>query len=80
MAGRVLNNFGVGLRNARVTLTDSAGKAVTVLTNAFGYYSFSNVQSGGVYFVAAEAKGYSFTPRFINVTDTLTDVDLTPAQ
>lgn len=50
---------------------------MTMVTNAFGYYHFDEVQSGGTYLLNAQARGYTFTPRVLAVNDELTDLDLT---
>jgi hypothetical protein len=76
VSGRVLSADGQALRGVRVTLDDGTGHPMTMVTNAFGYYRFDEVQSGGSYLLNATARGYIFTPRVVSVTDSLTDVDL----
>ena len=61
--GRVLSADGRAIRGVRVTLDDGTGHAMTVTSNAFGYYRFDEVQSGGIYILNATARGYIFTPR-----------------
>jgi len=77
VSGRVLSADGQALRGVRVTLDDGTGHAMTMITNAFGYYRFDEVQSGGSYLLNATARGYIFTPRVVSVNDSLTDVDIT---
>jgi hypothetical protein len=67
--------FGTALRGATVVLDDGTGHPVSVMTNAFGYYTAS-VTVGTTYMLNASARGYVFTPRVITATDTLTDVDI----
>jgi hypothetical protein len=52
------------------------GSIVSVTTNSFGYYTFQDVTAGRSYMLGARVKGYTFQSRLIQVTDTLTDVDL----
>jgi len=78
ISGRVLTSSGAGLRNARVTLTDAAGRVHSVLTSAFGRYSFDGVPSGASYVVGVQAKSYNFQSRLVTVTDSLANVDFAP--
>jgi hypothetical protein len=77
VSGRVLAADGRAIRGARVTLDDGKGSPMSALTNAFGYYNFSEVQSGSTYILQAGARGYTFTPRVVSVNDQLSDVNLT---
>jgi subtilisin-like proprotein convertase family protein len=78
IGGRVMTADGYGLRNARVTLTNQAGEIVqSAVTGAFGFYRFSNVEVGQTYIVAVGSKRYFFTPRVIQVSDNLTELDFT---
>ncbi|MFT3746469.1 MAG: lamin tail domain-containing protein [Pyrinomonadaceae bacterium] len=75
VSGRVLTPDGRGLRNATVTITDSMGNRRTATTSSFGFYHFTDVEAGGSYSVSVTARRYRFTPRIVQVQDTLTDVD-----
>jgi hypothetical protein len=75
VGGRVVTAYGTGIRGATVSLTRADGTVVTAVTNSFGYYTFTDVASGRSYLLAPKAKGYTFQPRAIEVSDTLTDVD-----
>lgn len=75
VSGRVLTSEGRGVSKARVTLTDSGGDIVYSMTNSFGYYRFVNVGVGQTYVIAVRSKQYQFTPRTIQVSEELTDVD-----
>ncbi len=78
ITGRVTTSEGYGLRNARVTLTNQAGEEVQVaLTGAFGFYRLANVEIGQTYIVAVGSKRYFFTPRVVQVSDNLTELDFT---
>jgi hypothetical protein len=76
VSGRVLTPDGRGLRNAVVTLTDSNGVERYVTTSSFGYYQFDDVTSGATYVIGVESKRYSFESRVVQITESLTDVDL----
>ena len=73
--GRVLTPDGRGIRNARVTVADQSGRARTVTTNSFGYYSFDGVASGATYTIGVSSRQYRFASRVVTVTDNLSDVD-----
>ena len=77
VSGRVLTADGSGLRNARVTMTDPNGRVRTVMTGAFGYYHFDNVESAN-YVVGVTSRKYAYQPRVVAVNDELADVDFTP--
>ncbi|MBV9242777.1 MAG: carboxypeptidase regulatory-like domain-containing protein [Acidobacteria bacterium] len=80
ISGRVLARDGSGVRGATVTITDSAGAARTVLTNAFGYYQFSSVAVGATYVLGAVARRYAFHSRTVSVSDSLSNVDFIDGQ
>ena len=77
VSGRVLSADGRGLRGVHVVLDDGTGHAMVTISNAFGYYHFDAVQSGGTYLLNASARGYTFAPRVVSVNDELTDINLT---
>lgn len=75
VSGRVTTPDGRGLRNATVTMTDSAGVVRTATTSSFGFYSFGDVPSGETYIMGVSSRRYRFAPRTVQVLDTLSDVD-----
>ena len=75
VSGRVTRPDGRGLAGARVVLTDAVGTSRTVTTSSFGYYSLANVEAGSTAVISVSSKHYRFTPRILNVADSLTDVD-----
>jgi uncharacterized delta-60 repeat protein len=75
VAGRVSTPAGLGLRNAIVSLTDSAGERRTVTTSSFGLYSFTDIPSGGTFTVSVSSRRYRFAPRTIAAAGNLSDVD-----
>ena len=77
ISGRVTTTNGAGLRNAVVTLTDSAGNTRTARTGSFGYYSFNEVEAGQTYTIAVNSKRFVFASQVVSVSDSITDLDFT---
>lgn len=78
IAGRVVTAGGRGIGMTRVTISGGALAApVTALTNAFGYYTVSGLESGMAYTVSVSAKGATFNEptRIVTVQDELAGVD-----
>ncbi|MCA1608183.1 MAG: DUF2012 domain-containing protein, partial [Acidobacteria bacterium] len=67
-----------GLTKARVVLTDAVGNTRSALTNPVGYFRFDDVQAGETYILSVSSKRYRFSPRVVNVTDELADIDFMP--
>jgi hypothetical protein len=80
ISGRVLAPGGGGLRNASVVMTGADGAPRRVRTNAFGYYSFENVQSGGSYIMGVESRRFTYATYVVTVTDALANIDFTPIE
>ena len=75
VGGRVLTADGRGLRNATVSITDSAGMRRTAITSSFGFYTFDNVRSGEGYTVAVSSRFFRFAPRVVQVDGNLSNLD-----
>ncbi|MFT3743311.1 MAG: carboxypeptidase regulatory-like domain-containing protein [Pyrinomonadaceae bacterium] len=80
ISGRVVTPDGRGIRNASVFITDAAGVRRQATTSSFGIYRFGDVESGKTYTISVASKQYRFTPRIIQVVDTLTDFDFVGQQ
>jgi len=76
ISGRVLTAGGAGVRNARIELRSSDGNVVGTVSNAFGYYHFDSVSSGGMYVMSAAARGHQFAPRVLMLVDSLVNEDV----
>jgi hypothetical protein len=76
VSGRVMTSSGTGVRGARVTMTDSNGSAKTAIANAFGYFSFPSVASGESYVATVTARGLTFSPRAITVSDSIAGLEI----
>ncbi len=75
VSGRVLDVDGRGVSGARVSLQNQQGEIVWAITNPFGYYRFTDVQSGLTYEISVAHKRFTFQSRTINVVDELVGVD-----
>jgi hypothetical protein len=80
VSGRVLAPGGGGLRSAAVVMTNSRGVTRRVLTNAFGYYMFEDIGAGGSYVMTVQSRRYAYSPRIVQVSDTLARLDFTPIE
>jgi cytochrome c peroxidase len=75
ITGRVTTPSGQGLRNAVVTLTDSAGVRRTATTSSFGIYQFADVSAGPGFTMGVASKRYRFAPRTFDLSANLTGMD-----
>lgn len=77
VGGRVTTSNGRGIRNVRITLSDSGGNVRTAITSSFGYYSFEDIPAGETYIITANAKRFTFSQpsRVLSVVDNAVDVD-----
>ncbi len=75
VAGRVLTPDGRGIRNARVIITDASGTRQIATTSSFGFYKFADVTAGVTYSVSVSSKQFRFTPRVVQIVDSLADFD-----
>lgn len=75
VSGRVTTPGGQNLRNAVVSMIDSAGVRRTATTSSFGLYSFDGVRTGDTYTMTVASKRYRFTPRILQIDTNLTNVD-----
>jgi len=67
---------GGGLTDATVILTDMNGNSRTTTSGARGAFSFDDVEAGRTYTVSVKSRGFVFDPQVINVTDSLSDIQL----
>lgn len=75
LAGQVLMANGRGLKNAQVRLTTADGTTRTVMSSAFGYYRFTDVQAGQTVTIEILSKRYGFQPRTVNVSGDASDLN-----
>ena len=75
VTGRVLTPDGRGLTNARVTLTDTFGGVRSALTGGFGYFTFTEVESGQMYVFSVISKRFEFAPQVLMVMNDIENLD-----
>jgi hypothetical protein len=80
ITGRVLTSQGRGVTNALVTLTDATGNVFTAVTGRLGMFTFDTVPSGTSYVATVLSRRYSFSPRVVEVTDSVTGLDFTDSE
>jgi hypothetical protein len=76
VSGRVVSRNGRGLKDVKVTLGGPNGFSRTTTSNKSGNFRFAEVESGRSYVLSATAKGTSFPPKILDLTDTVTDLVL----
>ena len=54
---------------------DANGAVRTILTNASGFYNFTDVAVGATYILETRSKRYKFTPQVVNLTEDLNDLN-----
>jgi hypothetical protein len=77
LGGRISTAGGAGIRNVRVTLTDSSGGSRTTLSGSFGMYRFPDVAVGETYVLTVSSNRYVFaiSTQLVTVSEELTDLD-----
>lgn len=75
ISGQVFTSDGRGLRNAVVSIFDSAGVRLTATTSSFGFYSFETIRSGESYTMSVASKRYRFAAQVIDVSSNLTSMN-----
>jgi hypothetical protein len=77
IGGRVMSENGSGIPKAVVTMTDLNGSERQVITNAFGYYNFPDVQAGSTVVVSVRHKQFTFAQQVLTVNDNVSDLNFT---
>lgn len=69
VTGRVTTDTGSGIRGANMTLTNiSTGEVRSVITNSFGYFNFSQLDTDNVYVLTVASKRYTFLNNTLTFT------------
>jgi hypothetical protein len=76
VSGRVVTTIGQGVRGARVTMLDAAGRSLYASTNNFGFFRFKKVPTGQSYVVSVTARAYSIESRLVEVNSSVSDLTL----
>ena len=72
ISGRVVISQGkqaVGIANAVITASASGGVSWTARSNAFGYFSLTEIPAGATYLITVTHKRYTFDSQTMNVVD-----------
>lgn len=69
IGGRITTAGGQGISQVRVAMTDHNGILRFAKTNAFGYYSFSDVETGQNIVLEAQHKRYNFTAQIVTINE-----------
>lgn len=82
ITGRVRTFTGSGVNGAKVTLSGGAARPVSVLTNAFGYFTFPAVESGQTYVLSVTSKRYTFAEpvQVVTVNENVAGIDFQALQ
>lgn len=75
VGGRVTTPTGQGLRNAVVSLIDTAGTRRIATTSSFGIYSFGDVPTTGVVTLTVSSKRYRFAAKTQQFNSDLSNLD-----
>ena len=76
--GRVFSSYGRPVSGAIVRLTDQSGATTTAGTNSLGYFRFVDIPVGQIITVSVTAKGGTYEPRVINLTDNIDELNFYP--
>lgn len=77
VGGQVLTPDGSGLRNARVTLTDTHGNVRSTVSGKLGYFRFSEIPAGETYVVRIVSRRYVFQTQVVFAGENLNNLVFT---
>lgn len=77
VGGRITTNKGSGIKIAQVTLLGADGKTRATLSNADGYFQFTDLPAGETYIFSVAAKRFQFSQPTIvrTITDDANDIN-----
>ena len=77
VSGRVMSPNGRGIAKVRVSISNPTGETRTVLTNAFGYFSFTRIPAGTAYTITPTHRRIQFSPasQTTTVNEDLTGIE-----
>ena len=61
VSGRIRTAAGRGINNVSVTITFPGGEIRMARSNAFGYYTFTDIPVGNLYVIRVSSKHYTFS-------------------
>lgn len=71
IAGIVTDEYDRPIPGARLSLTGSDGSIATAVTNPFGRFRFSGVETGVTYVIEASSKSFTFSPVLLTVNESV---------
>lgn len=77
VSGQVFASSGVGLRNAKVLLTEASGTTYKTVTGSFGQYSFPEIASGQTVIVTVISQRYTFQTQVVTLQENISDLNFT---
>ena len=77
VAGRVIDDNGVGIQRAQVSFTDELGVTRNTTTNTFGHYKFDGLLTGEHYTIDVRQRRTIVLTQPLNLENELLDLDLT---
>jgi hypothetical protein len=75
VSGLVLSAGGMPISGARITVSGTDGVSFGARSNSFGRFSIDGLRSGETYSFAITAKGYTFAPRTVTLSQQVSAVD-----
>lgn len=78
VSGRVISRGDRSVRRASVSLTAPGGVAVTTTVDRNGEFIFHDVQPGQTYILQARSGRFAYNPLVLEITDSVTGIELTP--
>lgn len=74
LAGKLVDPNGRAIGGAIVTIANGSGGALSVRTNSFGNFQFSDLPVGETYILNGSARGFTIDPVVIPLSDSVTDL------
>ena len=77
VSGRVTDQYGRAVVDASVRFTDLSGVMKSARTDAFGYYTMTELSAGESYVVTVKTRKFTFNPQLFSPTSDFAGLDLT---
>lgn len=75
ISGQIFAAPGIGLRGAKVIMTESNGNVYKTVTGSFGQYSFPEIPSGQTVIITVISQRYTFQSQVINLQENISDLN-----
>lgn len=77
VSGQVVDAAGRGISNVVLTLDDTTGNGRLSRSNAFGYFTFTDVEVGQTYVLNGQSKRYTFASQALTIQDEVSGLVVT---